>query len=48
MWLTLARDAAPDEAWIKDSYNRAFSRASDDDRAMAVQMLEHWIQGRKD
>ena len=31
MWLTLARDnAAPDEAWIKESYNRAFAKASDE------------------
>ena len=49
MWLTLARDsAAPDESWIKESYNKAIARASDDDRAMALQMLEHWVQGRKD
>ncbi|MCP9626852.1 sel1 repeat family protein [Rhodopseudomonas palustris] len=49
MWLTLARDsAAPEETWIKDSYNRAFAKASDDDRAMALQMLEHWVQGRRD
>src|SRR5512147_737985 len=49
MWLTLARDsAAPDEVWIKESYNKAIARASDDDRAMALQMLEHWVQGRKD
>ena len=49
MWLTLARDSATtDEAWIKESYNRAITKASDDDRAMALQMLEHWVQGRKD
>src|SRR6202166_1115799 len=49
MWLTLARDsAAPDEIWIKESYNKAIARASEDDRAMALQMLEHWVQGRKD
>jgi hypothetical protein len=49
MWLTLARDsAAPDETWIKESYNRAVAKASDDDRAMALQMLEHWVQGRRD
>lgn len=49
MWLTLARDsAAPDEAWIKESYNRAITKASEDDRAMALQMLEHWVQGRRD
>ncbi len=49
MWLTLARDSAlPDEAWIKESYNRAISKASETDRAMALQMLEHWVQGRRD
>jgi uncharacterized protein len=49
MWLTLARDsAAPEEAWIKESYNKAITKASETDRAMALQMLEHWVQGRKD
>jgi hypothetical protein len=49
MFLTLARDAAgPDETWIKESYNRAFAKASDDDRASALQMLELWVQGKRD
>ncbi|MBI5263191.1 MAG: sel1 repeat family protein [Bradyrhizobium sp.] len=49
MWLTLARDSAgSDETWIKESYNRAFAKASDDDRAMALQMLANWVQGRRD
>jgi TPR repeat protein len=49
MWLTLARDsAAADETWIKESYNKAIAKASENDRAMALQMLEHWVQGRKD
>jgi len=49
MWLTLARDSASsEEAWIKESYNKAIARASDDDRAMALQMLEHWVQGKRD
>jgi TPR repeat protein len=49
MWLTLARDSAgPDETWIKESYNRAFSKASDDDRASALQMLELWVKGKRD
>lgn len=49
MWLTLARDnAAADETWIRESYNRAFAKASDDDRASALQMLEHWVQGKRD
>jgi len=47
MWMALASDGAnPDEAWIKDSYNQALSRASEDDRAMAAQMLKYWVQGR--
>ena len=49
MWLTLAcENAGPEEAWIKDSYNRAIASASEADRASALQMLEHWVQGRKD
>jgi TPR repeat protein len=49
MWLTLARDSATaDEIWIKESYNRAIAKASEDDRATALQMLEHWVQGRRD
>src|SRR6201996_4255172 len=48
MWLTLASEnAAPEESWIKDSYSKAVAKASQEDRAMALQMLEHWLQGRK-
>ncbi|HXI05157.1 MAG: tetratricopeptide repeat protein [Bradyrhizobium sp.] len=47
MWLTLAREnAGADEAWIKESYNRAIASASESDRAMALQMLELWVKGR--
>jgi TPR repeat protein len=49
MWLTLAKDnAGSDESWIADSYASALKRASEDDRAMALQMLERWVQGRRD
>jgi len=49
MWLKLAcENAGADESWIKESYNRAIASASDNDRAMALQMLEHWVQGRRD
>ena len=49
MWLALAQDAATsDETWIKDSYKTALAKASEDDRAMALQMLERWVQGRRD
>ena len=48
MWLTLARDsAAPEESWIRESYNRAIAKASEDDRAQALQMLKDWVQGKK-
>ncbi len=49
MWLTLASEnATPDEGWIRDSFAKAMAKASQDDKTMAFQMLEHWIQGRKD
>ena len=48
MWLTLARDsAAPEESWIRESYNRAIAKASEDDRAQALQMLKDRVQGKK-
>ena len=50
MWMALACDGAnnPDDTWIKDSYAQALSRASEDDRAMAAQMLKYWLQSRHD
>lgn len=49
MWLTLARDnATADETWIRDSYTKAMAKASEDDRAMALSMLQNWVQGRRD
>lgn len=49
MWLTLAQESAtPEESWIHDSYNTALAKATDDDRAMALKMLQHWVQGRRD
>jgi TPR repeat protein len=49
MWLTLAgANAGADEVWIKESLSRATAKASESDRAMAFQMLEHWVKGRRD
>lgn len=49
MWLTLAKDSATtEEPWITDSYNKALAKATEDDRAMALKMLERWVQGRRD
>jgi hypothetical protein len=49
MWLTLGRDCAGnDETWVKPLYDNAFTRASDDERAMALVFLEDWLKGRRD
>jgi hypothetical protein len=49
MWLTLGRDCAgSDETWVKPLYDNAFTRASDDERAMALVYLEDWLKGRRD
>jgi hypothetical protein len=45
MWLRLARDCAgPDETWVKQLYDSAFKRASDEERAMALVYLEDWLK----
>jgi TPR repeat protein len=49
MFLALACEGAtPDEAWIKENYNRAVASSSADERAMAVKYVEQWVQGRRD
>jgi uncharacterized protein len=46
MWMALASDGAgAEEAWIKESYSQAISRATEDDRAMAAQLLKSRLQG---
>ena len=49
MYLTLARDsAAPGDTWIRESYSNAMKKASENDRTMALQMLERWVRGQRD
>ena len=49
MFLALACEGAtPDEAWIKENYNRAVATSTTDERAMAVKYVEQWVQGRRD
>jgi hypothetical protein len=49
MWLTLGRDCAgTDETWVKPLYDSDFSRANDDERAMALVFLEDWLRGQRD
>ena len=51
-WLTVAKDAiakegsGPDDKWITDTYASAFSQASLDERAMALNYLESWMRTR--
>lgn len=49
MFLTLARDSAgPGDTWIRESYANAMKKASENDRAMALQLLERWVRGQRD
>jgi hypothetical protein len=48
MYLTIARDMAPQDKTIADLQARAFAQASDDERAMALSYLEGWLKGRRD
>jgi TPR repeat protein len=52
MWLTLAKDnkdlAAADQAWIGKLYESAVTQATEDERAMALVMLQRWIGARRE
>ena len=49
MYLIIARDgAAPDEKWIRDTYDIAIARANDDDRSAARIYLQQWLRGIRD
>jgi TPR repeat protein len=48
MYLTIARDAAPQDKTIADLQASAFAAATDDERAVALSYLESWLKGRRD
>jgi exopolysaccharide production negative regulator len=49
MLLTLARDAGGrEEAWISELYEAAFKQATEDERSLALILLERWLRGRRD
>jgi exopolysaccharide production negative regulator len=53
MWLTLAKDnakegAATDQAWINRLYDSAFRQATEDERALALVYLKHWLETRRE
>jgi hypothetical protein len=48
MWLTIACDGPGAKVpWIAEAREAAFKQASDDERAMALIMLERWVEGRR-
>jgi hypothetical protein len=48
MYLTIARDSAPQETWVADLHAAAFQQATYDERALALTYLEAWLKGRRD
>ncbi len=48
MYLTIAKDAAPQDKTIADLHAAAFAAATDDERAVALSYLESWLKGRRD
>ena len=52
MWLTLAkdnRDLSPaDQAWIGKLYDSAFGQATEDERALALLLLQRWVSTRRE
>jgi hypothetical protein len=46
MWLTLARDSAtPEESWIVQLHDAASARATNEERAQALKLLEQRLKG---
>jgi uncharacterized protein len=48
MYLTIARDSAPQDKTVADLHAAAFAQATDDERAVALSYLESWLKGRRD
>jgi hypothetical protein len=48
MYLTIARDTAPQDKTVAELHAAAFAHATDDERAMALSYLEAWLKGRRD
>jgi hypothetical protein len=47
MFLMLARDGAPEEAWIGALFDAAFKQASADEQAQSLVLLEGWLKGQR-
>jgi TPR repeat protein len=49
MWLTLARESADPvkDQWITELYDNAFAASGDEDRRLALALLEQYMQSRR-
>lgn len=48
MWLTVASDGPGGKVqWIAELRETAFKQASDDERALALILIERWVEGRR-
>lgn len=48
MFLTLAKEAAAEnETWITEMYEEAMRTASDDERGVALRMVENWLRSAR-
>jgi len=50
MWLTLAKDSAriSDQTWVAQLYNSAYQQSTEDERALALVYLKHWMETRRE
>ena len=50
MWLTLAKDSArtTDQDWVAKLYESAYQQSTEDERALALVFLKHWLESRRE
>lgn len=50
MWLTLAKANAhsADQAWVANLYDSAYQQSTEDERALALVYLKHWLETRRE
>jgi TPR repeat protein len=50
MWLTLAKANAPtnDQPWVAHLYESAYQQSTEDERALALVYLKHWMSTRRE
>lgn len=50
MWLTLAKDSArtSDQIWVAELYDSAYQQSTEDERALALVFLKHWLETRRE